>query len=265
MNTPPAVSALILAKNEAEFIERCIRSVQWAGEVVVLDSGSTDGTQEIARSLGATIYEQEWLGWSAQHDRAMQLAQNDWVFVIDCDEIVTPELRNSIEQTMEGQPDPKDGFAVVRQGDFLGVLLPSKSRPAKIMKMVRLFNRQYGKWDAKQLVHEEVIVAGRTHLLEGKLIHWRGYMMDEYVSAFNRYATIEAKVLDDQHVHANGALIVTRTLLRFFWQYIWQQEWKLGVRGLIHSLMKAYAEFVRYAKLWEMQNAPRCIHPPSDI
>lgn len=76
----PALSVVILAKNEEHFIERCIRSVRWADEVFVLDSGSVDRTREIAASLGANVYEQEWLGWSAQRNKAMSLAKNDWVF-----------------------------------------------------------------------------------------------------------------------------------------------------------------------------------------
>src|SRR3712207_2013002 len=100
-----AISAIILTKNEEQFIERCIRSVHWADEVLVIDSCSTDRTREIAASLGANVYEQEWLGWSGQRNKAASLGENDWVFFIECDEIVTPELARSIEDAMNGPVD----------------------------------------------------------------------------------------------------------------------------------------------------------------
>ena len=88
----PGLTVIILTLNEEEFIERCIHSVRWADEVLVVDSNSTDRTREIATSLGARVYEQKWLGWSGQHNKGMEIAKNDWVMFLECDEIVTPQL-----------------------------------------------------------------------------------------------------------------------------------------------------------------------------
>ncbi|WP_416670503.1 glycosyltransferase family 2 protein [Egbenema bharatensis] len=261
----PSLSIIILTKNEEAFIDRCIRSVAWADEVLVLDSGSTDRTREIALSLGATVYEQEWLGYAAQRDKAISLAKHDWIFFLDSDEIVTPILAHSIQQVMAGSPDPQDGYSVDRQGDFYGVLLPNSSPRHRKLKFVRLFNRQFSGYDTSVKVHEEVWVPGKTILLEGALIHWRAYMMDEYITSANRYATLEAEMLELRGVRSNALKLLLRPLLRFFWCYVRHGEFRLGMRGLIHSLLLATSEYIRYAKLWEMQNTERVLHPPLEI
>lgn len=259
------ISVIVLTKNEEEFIERCIRSVLWADEVVVLDSGSTDRTREIATSLGANVYEQEWLGWSAQRSKAIVLARNDWVLVVECDEIVTQELAKSIQETMSSSVDPRDGYSVDRRGDFLGILLPNESRPSKRHNFVRLFNRLYSAYDPTMKVHEEVRFPGKAIPLQGVLLHWRGYVMNEYISVFNRYATVEAEVLHEKGFRAHGLIIILRPLLRFLWCYVARGGFRLGTRGLIHAMLKATNEYIRYAKLWEMQNVQRTLHPPIHI
>jgi glycosyltransferase involved in cell wall biosynthesis len=261
----PALSVVILAKNEEQFIERCIRSVQWADEVFVLDSGSVDRTREIAASLGANVYEQEWLGWSAQRNKAMSLAKNDWVFFLDCDEIVTPELAHSIKEVLSEPMDERDAYSMDRQGDFLGILLPNMSRPSNKRNFVRIFNRRYSKYDLTMKVHETVLYPGKSIPLEGVLLHWRGYTMDEYIVVGNRYATVEAEVLYDKGYRANGFVIFLRPILRFLWCYIARGGVRLGTRGVIHAMLQATNEYVRYAKLWEMQNAARTSHPPAHI
>lgn len=259
------ISAIILTKNEEKFIERCITSVLWADEILILDSGSTDRTREIAAALGAKVYEQEWLGWSAQRSKAISLAKNDWVMVVECDEIVTPELAQSIQAAMSGTVDPRDGYSFDRRGDFLGILLPNESRPSKRRNFVRLFHRGYSAYDPTMQVHEEVRFPGKAIPLEGILLHWRGYVMDEYITVFNRYATLEAEVLQERGVRASTLLIIGRPVLRFLWCYIARGGFLLGERGLIHALLKATNEYIRYAKLWEMQNTARVQHPPTSI
>ena len=262
-----ALSVIILTRNEEQFIERCITNVRWADEVLVLDSGSIDRTTEIAASLGAnvSVYEQEWLGWPDQRNKAIALAKNDWVFFVECDEIVTSELAHSIEEVMSGPVDERDAYSVDRRGDFYGLLLPNMSRASRRRNFVRLFNRRYSAYDPTMKVHEEVRFPGKVIPLQGILMHWRGYMMDEYITVFNRYATVEAEVLHERGCRANGSMILLRPILRFLWSYIARGGFRLGMRGLIHAMLQATSEYVRYTKLWEMQHATRTIHPPADL
>lgn len=259
------LSIIILTKNEEAFIRRCIQSVDWADEVVVLDSGSADATQEIATSCGAKVYQQAWLGWSEQHNLALSLAKNDWVFCLDSDEIVTPELAASILKAMQGPMNDKDGYYLDRRGDFLGILLPNESRLRKRQTFVRIFNRRYSAYDPVLKVHEEVIVSGNRLPLSGVLLHWRGYKMDEYIPVFNRYATVEAEVLHESGIRATTGTILLRPLLRFLWCYIYKKGYRLGAQGLIHAMLKATSEYIRYAKLWEMQNVKCDADPPPEV
>jgi glycosyltransferase involved in cell wall biosynthesis len=261
----PALTVIVLTKNEEQFIERCLRSVGWADEMLVLDSGSSDRTREIAASLGANVYEQEWLGYSQQRNKAASLAKHDWVFFVEGDEIVTPELARSVQEVISGPMDERDGYSVDRRGDFLGLLLPNMSNARNRRNFARLFNRRYSAYDPAMRVHEEVRFTGKAIPLRGVLIHWRAYTMDEYITVFNRYATVEAEVLDEKGRRANGYRIFLWPILRFLWNYVAKGGARLGTRGLIHAMLQATSEFIRYAKLWEMQNAPRMLHPPAHI
>lgn len=259
------ISAVIVTKNEELFIERCVRSVLWADEVLILDSGSTDRTMEIARSLGANVYEHEWLGWGAQVQKAISLAKNDWVLVLDCDEIVTPQLAESIEQAMSGKVDERDGYSLDRRGDFLGILLPNIDRQSNRRKFVRLFNRRYSAYDLTMKIHHKVSYPGKAIPLEGVLLHWRGQGIGDLITSFNKDATLEAQMLNDKGYRATGLIIFLRPILRFLWCYFAKGGVFLGARGLSHSVMKATSEYIRYAKLWELQNTKQAIHPSVDI
>jgi len=259
------ISVIILTKNEEKFIERCINSVTWADEVLVLDSGSTDKTIDIAFSLGAVVHRQEWLGWTPQRSKGITLAKNDWVFILECDEIVTPELAKSIQEVMNSLPKEHDGYSVDRRGDFLGILLPNMSRKSKKLNFIRLFNRKYSAYDPSMKVHEEVRFTGKAIALQGVLLHWRGYTIDEYISVFNRYAITEAEVLYEKGFRVKRLTIVARPILRFLWCYIARGGFRCGTQGLIHAILKSVSEYIRYAKVWEMQNPTTTIHPPKNI
>jgi glycosyltransferase involved in cell wall biosynthesis len=231
--------------------------VGWADERVVVDSGSSDGTQQLATALGARVVEQDWLGFSAQKNYAAGVAANDWVLSLDADEIVTPELGDAIQAVLDGPMDPRDGYVVDRRGDFLGAVLPNGARPSKRRRFVRLYNRRHSAWDEAMAVHEEVRCPGRRHPLDGLLLHWNDFTLDELISLFNRYASIEAAELHAAGTRASAASVVYRPILRFLWHYVATGDFRLRGRGLLHSGLKATAEYMRYAKLWELQRASR--------
>jgi (heptosyl)LPS beta-1,4-glucosyltransferase len=260
------ISVIILTKNEEEMIRRCIQSVGWADECVVVDSQSEDATCEIAKTCGATVYSQEWLGWSAQRNRGISLASYDWVFFVECDEIVTGDLARAIIALTESEMDPRDAYTLERRGDFLGILLYRDARRRRRQNFVRLFNRQHSEYNSDHLVHEEVMVPGTKIALPGILLHWRGYLMNEYIEVFNRYATLEAEQLDHNHKQSTWIDIFGRPVARFFLLYLGRRGYKLGSRGLIHALLKSSSDFIRYAKLWERQHLTGpVLHPSPDI
>ena len=259
------LSVIILTKNEEEFIERCIRSVSWADEVLVVDSSSSDRTREIAVSLGANVYEQEWLGWPGQRNKAISIAKNDWVFFVEADEIVTPELARSITVAMSGPINERDGYSVDRRHDFYGVLFPNMSNARRRRNFVRMFNRQYSIYDPTMAIHEEVRFPGQAIPLRGVLIHWRALTMDGMITRYNENATAEAEMLNERGRRATPLQIFLRPVMRFGWDYVIKRNARLGTRGLIHAMLQATGEYIRYAKLWEMQNTARMPHPPANL
>jgi (heptosyl)LPS beta-1,4-glucosyltransferase len=246
------LSVIVCTLNEEAVVERCLASVAWADELLVVDSGSSDETAARAAAMGARVLAHEWLGFSRQKNWAASQASHDWVLSLDADEVVTPRLARSIRDALERPLDPRDGFVVDRRGDFLGALLPNASRPAKRRRFVRLYNRRCSAWLESMTVHEELTCPGRRHRLEGVLLHWNDFSLDELITLFNRYATVEARALYTSGRRVHVLSVLSRPLLRFLWHYIAAGEFRLGQRGLMHSALKASSDFMRYAKLWEL-------------
>jgi len=258
------VSVVILTKNEERLIARAISSVGWADEVVVVDSGSTDRTCELARALGAVVHHQDWLGWRLQHEAAAARATHDWIFSMDADEIVTPELAAAIVEVLRSNPDPRDGFVLERREEFLGTLMPNMRRRSNRRTFVRLYNRTQGRYDPALDIHEQVRCPGRLHSLEGPLLHWRNYTIGQQADTLNRNAEIEARMLVKAGTRRWPRLwLVGKPVLRFLWLYVGCGNWRFGTRGYIWSVMHSGAEFLRQAKAWELQNTTAVSHPPT--
>jgi (heptosyl)LPS beta-1,4-glucosyltransferase len=266
VSTLEPLSVIIPTRNEEDFVGRVMQHVDFADEFVVVDSGSEDRTPEVARGLGARVVEQEWLGWPAQRNRGAQAASNDWVLFLDADEIVTPELAASFRQVLAGPMDPRDGYSLDRRDDVLGALMPNEARRANRIGLVRMFNRRHTSYGLDDLVHERARPPGRTIPLKGVLLHWRGRDVDESAVALNRYATIEAEALDADGVRATYLRLAVRPVLRFLWCFVWKRGFRHGARGLIWSFLRATAEGLRWAKLWERQHVRGDLRqPPPEV
>jgi (heptosyl)LPS beta-1,4-glucosyltransferase len=258
------ISVVILTRNEELFVERCINSAIWADEILVLDSHSTDKTREIARSLGATVYEHEWMGgYAIQRHKAITLAKNDWVFVLDCDEIITTKLMKSIQNILNSAPSNDNGFSVNRPGDFYGVLLPNSA--IKSRELVRLFNRKVADYSPNIDPHTQIKVPGKVISLNADMLHWRAYIMKEYVSSINSFTDVESIVMNEKGIKFSVLRLFLKPIVRFSWCYLFCGEFRLGTRGLVHAMLMATAEFIRQVKLWEIQKAPRVLHPDNRL
>jgi (heptosyl)LPS beta-1,4-glucosyltransferase len=251
----PPLSVVICTKDEERHIGRCLDSVRWADERLVLDTGSRDATREVALRHGAVVHEDAWRGFSRTKNRAAAFARNEWILSLDADEVVTQELAASVQAVLAGSPDARDGYAVDRRGDFLGRWLPNQARGAKRRGLVRLYHRGASGWDERQEVHEVVRCPGMLHALRGPLLHWNEFTLDELLTLFNRYATIEARELAGAGRRTNALEVVLRPLARFAWLYLGRGELRLGGHGLVHAGLKAVSEYMRYAKLWELQRS----------
>ena len=182
------LSVVIITKNEERFIKDAIKSAQFADEILVLDSGSTDDTCRIAKELGARIKNQDWLGFGPQKNKAVELAKNDWVFVLDSDERITDQLQAEIITTLVNPAS--DGYFVARLNRFFGKniktcgLYPDYS--------IRLFNRTKGRFN-NVAVHESVQINGKVAKLKNHMIHLAYESVDEFIVKQKRYAALSHK------------------------------------------------------------------------
>lgn len=244
------LSAVIITKNEAHQLERTVNSVAWCDEVLVLDSESTDGTPELAKSLGCQVVNQPFLGFGKQKRLAVELAKNDWVLVIDADEVVTDQLKVEIIQLLDVGPT-KDGYLIPRQFIFLNHPMRFGGESGKFF--LRLFNRQKGNHNEAE-VHEVVEIKGSVGKLKGKLLHFSYASIALYWEKFNLYTSKGAKQLYERKKKKSSLYIAIRFPLTFLQYYLLKGLVFDGYPGFIWSLFSAMYPVVKYAKLKELNS-----------
>lgn len=262
MNAPSApelrklpLTVCIVSKDAAGQIADCIDSVQFADEVVVVDSGSTDATKEIAAARGCRVVEQAWLGFGKQKQFAVSLAKHDWVLCLDVDERVTPELAQSIAQEFSSQQGPRAQlYAMPRRNRFLGRWLShGEGYPDR---SARLFDRRHAGW-SEDPVHETVIGAHhgvRTGVLSGDLLHESAEDLATYLQKQNRYSSLHAELLFSQGVRVGYAKLWLSPMARFVKFYVLRLGFLDGGPGFAHIAIGCFAAFAKYAKLIELEN-----------
>ncbi|MEJ0037832.1 MAG: glycosyltransferase family 2 protein [Gammaproteobacteria bacterium] len=260
------VTVFVLTLNEEHYIRRCIEQLTpWAGEVLVVDSQSTDRTREIAEAAGARVVVQPWLGWVGQHHFAMDAGRFDWCFKVDADEIVDDELGAAVLAALSQDPDPRTGFVIERIEEFCSALMPNARRRTKRDSFIRVMNRKVSRYDTAMLIHEEIVAAGPRVRLPGRMLHWRDFDLTARFAQDNKNATLEAKSLEKNGARWSFSRLVIKPILRFLWVYVRSGAWRAGSHGLVYSMTRATAEFMRQAKLWEAQAVQHQRHPPREL
>jgi glycosyltransferase involved in cell wall biosynthesis len=239
------LSLCVITRNAAGQLADCIASASFVGEVVVVDSGSTDDTVEIARRCGARVIVQSWLGFGPQKNFAVAQATHDWVLCLDADERVTPELGAAIRNTLAAPPAAA-AFAVARRNRFLGRWLRhGEGYPDWV---VRLFDRRRARW-TDDVVHETVRADGAVARIEGDLLHASAESLDAYLAKQNRYTTLQAEAMHMRGERAGLVRLVISPLARFVRYYVVRLGFLDGVAGLVHIAIGCFASFMKYAKL----------------
>ncbi|MQA92084.1 MAG: glycosyltransferase [Gemmatimonas sp.] len=247
----PTISVLVITLNEERMLDRVLESVRWADEIVIVDSGSTDRTEEIARRYTSHFYVLPYEGHGIQRQRTYELSTGGWILYIDADEIVTPALRDSILSSVRG-PGGRSGFRMQLHTWFLGRWF-GRSGWRKEWK-VRLFRRDRGAFDGRA-IHEGARVEGPIGTLSGALLHYPYRDLTHAVEKMNRYSTSMVDMRLSSGRTSSAPAAVLRGFGRFFRDYIAGGEFLLGGPGLIRSTLNAYYTFLKYAKLWERSNA----------
>ena len=249
------ITAIITTFNEIEFIEDCIRSVEWADEIYLIDSFSSDGTVELIRSRFARVRleQRQYLGAASQKNYAIDRAAHDWIFYIDADERVTPELRDELQRTLQGPLDLW-AYSVGRRNFILG----QEVRYSGLQRdrVTRLFHRKHARYPNRR-VHADLVVDGATGRLEHKMLHFYVRSFDHMIAKMTRYANWGAAqmFLDGKTTSAAG--IFGHTIAKFVRDYIVNLGFLDGARGLISVGMHVYYTFWKYSKLWEMTQLKR--------
>lgn len=246
----------IVSCNEETNLRRCLQSVQGlAAELIVVDSGSSDGTFAVARSFGARVQHQDWLGFRDQKNVALGLCTQPWVLALDCDEEVSPALRCSIEAFFSsGDSDRFAGAAMARRVFFMGRWI--KHGDWYPDRKLRLFRREAGRWGGSP-EHDKVVLDGPSTRLEGDLLHYSFRDISHYVSKINVYSDVFLQRQRDAGRGWSLASNVTRPLWRFFRAYFLRRGFLDGFPGLWIAVSTAYFAFVRYSRRYEDQVADR--------
>jgi glycosyltransferase involved in cell wall biosynthesis len=239
----PPLSAVLIVKDEAALLADCLAALDFCAEIVVVDSGSTDGTPDLARRLGARVIETHWRGFGPQKQFAVEQAVHDWVLCIDADEKPTPELRANILAALPATPDgavPSApsfcGYRLSRCNRFMGrYLRHGEGYPDWCL---RLFDRRRARWSADP-VHEKVLADGPVGELAGDLLH-------------DSAESLERALADGKH--SSAARLLFSPLARFVKFYLLRGGWRDGVPGLVHILIGCHASFAKHAKMLAIQS-----------
>lgn len=239
----PGLSVTIITKNEAQNIRACLESVKWANEIIVVDSGSTDDTVAICREYTPHVYHHNWPGFGMQKNRALSYATREWIFSIDADERVTPELRGEIEQTMREGKLP--GYELPRLSSFCGRYMRHSGWYPDYV--TRLFRRGKGEFSG-DLVHERVIIHGTTGRLRQNLLHESFRDLDQLLGKMNHYSTAGAMMLAQKGREVTLLQAVLHGLWAFVRSYILRVGFLDGTEGFMLAVSTAEGTYYRYAK-----------------
>ena len=240
----PSLSVILITRNEAANIRECLRSVEWADEIIVVDSGSTDDTVDLAREMGARVYQHDWPGFGPQKTRALGYATKEWVFSIDADERVTPELRAEIEHAMlKGEAD---GYSCPRLSQFCGTFIRHGGwYPDYVL---RLFKRDAGRF-SDSLVHEKVQINGSSAKLGKPLLHYSYLNTEDVERKVEHYSTAAAQ----QMYQAGKRSSLVGAALSAGWAFVRTYVVRLGVldgvAGWQIAGMNARTTWLKYRKL----------------
>jgi (heptosyl)LPS beta-1,4-glucosyltransferase len=246
------LSVVLITKNEAEYLEACLHSVSWADEIIVLDSGSTDGTVEMARRFTDKIYlEAQWVGFGPQRQRAQEKASGDWIFFIDADERATAELQKEICSLLDTD-DRRKVYAVPRLSWAFGSFIRHSGWYPDYV--VRIYPRKRAGYD-NAAVHEKVVFDEDMSVahLRGNLLHYTFRNLEHWVNKTARYADDWAEDKHLQGKKGSVAAALGHALGYFCTTYFLRRGFLDGRAGIILAVLGAYSRFLKYAGLWLLQ------------
>lgn len=248
---PVPCSLVVITLNESLNIERCLRSAPFVQDLVVLDSGSTDSTVDIAKACGARVFVEPFGGYSKQKIRATELALHSWIISLDADEALSEELAQEIQAQLKNPSslEAHDAFLASRVSYHLGKWIRHGGWYPD--RQIRFFHRERARWREGE-IHER-LTAQRVGRLKGDIRHWVFLNLSDQVNTNNEYSELGARELKRRGKKFRFALLILKPLGKFFETYVWKRGFLDGMPGFIISVGAAYSMFLKYAKLWELE------------
>jgi len=248
---PKTLSVVLITLNEAANLSRALANVSWAQEIVVVDSGSTDATKEIAKSLGARVIEEPWKGFAAQKNSAIAHATSEWILSLDGDEEVSSELAHEIEALLQGEP-PFGAYRIPRLNHFLGK--PLRHGGYWPDPKLRLFRSGAARF-AERPVHETMQAEGPVGTLASPLLHHCYPTLEDYIEHMNRYSSIGARMLvasgrAPRTMPALAWNALLNPVATFIYNYICRLGFLDGREGLLQHLNHSVYIHWKFVKAW---------------
>ncbi len=244
----PTLSVVVMVRDAEDDIAACLAGAAEADELIVVDTGSVDATRERAAAAGARVVELAWRGFGPTRTAAFALAGGEWIFWLDADERITPELWASITAAVTADGE-ETGWLVRRRANFLGRWMRGGGWGRD--RVLRLFRRDAYRVVEKQ-VHESVAVSGHLGILAGELQHFTDPTLDRYLEKFSRYTTLAARDLQAAGRRARLVDLLLRPPWTFVRMYLLRGGFIDGIPGLILAGLSAAYVFVKYARLREL-------------
>ncbi|MBC8156307.1 MAG: glycosyltransferase family 2 protein [Bacteroidetes bacterium] len=247
------LSVVMITYNAERTLHQTIASVvDWAGEVVLVDSGSTDATPAIAQRFGCRVHHHPFAGYGPQKQFAIAQASHDWVLLLDADECVDETLQRAIQQVFADPPADTLAFSLPRSLVFLGRTLRHSGENRR--PVVRLFNRRYGRVNAA-LVHEAVAVAGSVVPLRGELLHDSYASLHEYIDKLNQYTSLSAENMARAGRRSPVWTLPFRFVFTFLSIYVIKGGFLDGFPGFAWAFLSATYPVIKYIKLYDLSRA----------
>ena len=242
------ISVLIITLNEEKNIRRCLESVKWADEIIIVDSDSQDQTVDIAKEFTDKIFIEEWQGFAATKNFGLQKTSGDWILWIDADEEVPKELAEEIRNSVD--TDDYDGYYIPRKGNFLGRWIKHSGwYPGYVLRLIKL---EYAHFPEKN-VHEYLEPPSKTSKLNTAILHYTDPNINHYFIKLNRYTTLAAEELISRNKKFHFYDLLFRPLHISLKMYILKFGFLDGFQGFLLAVFSGYYVFIKYAKLWELQ------------
>ncbi len=245
------LTVVTLTLNEEKNIGPCLESVRWADELIVVDSGSTDRTLEIAKEYTRHLHTIRWEGYGAARNYALTHATGEWILWLDADERVSPGLASEIRAILAENPQEVAGYEIARRAYFLGAWIRHSGwYPGRV---TRLFRRGTGHFGLTQ-VHEQLHVEGRIARTTSDLLHYTDPDLRHYLNKLNRYTSLAAEDLRASGRRAGLWDLIVRPPFQFVKMYLLRRGFLDGREGFILAVLSSAYVFTKYAKLWELHH-----------